>query len=73
MKRCSFERRIRAIAFGVALFALGAAVGCGREFRDAAGPALEAGVGQILDGLVDGLFAVFEPDSSGTNGSSPTT
>ena len=40
--------------------------GCslGAEFRAAAGPAVETGVNAILDGLVDGLFAVIEPDNA---------
>lgn len=42
--------------------------GCslGQEFRAAAGPAFETGINAILDGLVDGVFAVIEPD--GTDG-----
>ncbi len=39
-------------------------LGCGEKFRTAAAPALEAGVNQVLDGLVDGVFAVITPDSN---------
>lgn len=40
--------------------------GCtGREFRDVAGPAVHSGVSLILDGLVDGVFAVIDPDTTG--------
>jgi len=35
-----------------------------KEFRAAAGPAIESGVDAILDGLVDGFFAVFDPDAT---------
>jgi len=49
----------------VVLFAMGLAIsGCGREFALAAAPALEAGVGQILDGLLEGIFAAITPDAS---------
>ncbi len=34
------------------------------EFRTAAGPQLEAGIDALLDGLVDGIFAVVEPDTA---------
>lgn len=45
--------------------------GClsGTEFRAAAAPAIKTGVNSILDGLVDGLFAVVEPDTAGTSAS----
>lgn len=35
-----------------------------QEFRAAAGPALESGVDAILDGLVDGFFAILEPNAT---------
>jgi hypothetical protein len=37
------------------------------EFRAAASGELKAGVNSILDGVVTGVFAVFEPDDSGTS------
>jgi hypothetical protein len=42
--------------------------GClsGTEFRSVAAPAIKTGVSSILDGLVDGLFAVVEPDTADT-------
>lgn len=42
--------------------------GCsaGREFRSIAGPAVQSGVSSILDGLVDAVFAVIEPDPETT-------
>lgn len=42
------------------------------EFRAVATDDVHAGVKTILDGLVDGIFAVIEPDSgSGSVGSTP--
>ena len=40
--------------------------GCitGPEFRAAAGPGIESGVSAIVNGVLDGLFAVIEPDAS---------
>ena len=39
--------------------------GCltGPQFRQAALPAIEGGIEQILDGLVDGVFAAIEVES----------
>lgn len=45
------------------------AAGCGKEFREAAGPALESGVNSIAMGLIDGAFAAFEPDASNSESS----
>jgi hypothetical protein len=41
--------------------------GCtaGRDFRDAALPSLRTGVDAIVDGLLDGIFAVIEPEPQG--------
>ena len=52
-----------ACAFVGIAFLLG---GCslGPEFRAAAGPAFETGVNAILDGLVNGVFAVIDPDDT---------
>jgi hypothetical protein len=38
--------------------------GTGREFREAALPAVQTGINAILDGLVDGVFASIEPDAA---------
>ena len=40
--------------------------GClaGREFREIAVPAVHSGLSLILDGLVDGVFAVIDPDNA---------
>ena len=36
----------------------------GREFRTVAGPAFQSGVTQIVNGVLDGLFAVVEVDTT---------
>jgi len=46
----------------VTLLATGGCNKLGDEFRAAAGPELQAGVTQLLNGLVDGTFAVVDPD-----------
>jgi hypothetical protein len=42
--------------------------GCttGRDFREAALPSLRTGVDAILDGLLDGIFAVIDPEPQGS-------
>ncbi len=53
------------LALSISTLVLGGLSGCeaGREFRAAAVPALQTGVTQILTGLLDGIFAVIEPDT----------
>jgi hypothetical protein len=46
--------------------------GCSDEFREAAGPALEQGVNSLLDGFVDGVFAVVDPDATTADGTTTT-
>ncbi len=55
-------RRAACAFVGIAFLLSGCSLG--EEFRAAAGPAVETGVNAILDGLVDGLFAVIEPDNA---------
>ena len=59
-------------ALGVALVAmvLAGSTGCltGTEFRTVAGPAVQTGVTTIVNGLLDGIFAVIEPDVSSDTG-----
>ncbi|MFQ5805531.1 MAG: hypothetical protein ACE5I3_03665 [Phycisphaerae bacterium] len=50
----------------------------GRAFRDAAASSLESGVKNIMDGIIDGLFAVVElgteqDSGTGTDASTTTT
>ena len=43
--------------------------GCGAawtEFRSVAGPSLQQGVKAIVNGLLDGVFAVADPSGSGS-------
>ena len=57
----------RRVGLAVCLPALLLSAGCEaitKEFRAVAGPAIETGVNSILDGLVDGFFAVFDPDET---------
>jgi len=57
----------------LALLSLVLVAGCGdeleREFRQAAIDGLETGLRGVADGLLDGLFAIADPD----NGSATTT
>lgn len=59
-------RRSQALTIAVATIALSSMTGCvtGREFREAAGPAFQTGVTAIVNGLLDGLFAIIEPDTN---------
>lgn len=60
--RTSVKRLVAVATIGTV-----AQLGClpdGAEFRDAAGPEVEAGVRSVLNGLLDGLFAVVDPDAS---------
>lgn len=42
------------------------------EFRDAASPSLRTGVDALLDGFVEGVFAVVEPDEGTQEGADTT-
>ena len=60
------HRSTRCAATLAAVFALACGGGCGAsdlsaEFRAAAGDQLQSGVTSLLNGLVDGAFAVLEP------------
>ncbi len=57
----------RALAIAATTIGLTFQVGCpltGTEFRDQALPAVQSGVTEIVNGLLDGLFAVVEPDTT---------
>ena len=66
-------------AYGLVLVALAlplmGGLGCGEyadEFRAAAAPSLRTGVDALVDGFVEGVFAVIEPDEkSESDGNSP--
>lgn len=53
---------------GLAAIGLGCDIRSAQEFRAVAGPALEQAANALADGLLDGAFAVFEPDDSGSDG-----
>jgi len=61
------KRHTRNMLFALALMTMATlpATSCtfGREFREAAGPALQSGVTSILTGLVNGVFAAIEPET----------
>ena len=60
-------QRPRAAAIAVIAIGLPGLAGCvltGTEFREAAGPAVQAGVTQVVDGLLEGIFAVIEPEAT---------
>lgn len=54
---------------GTSLVMLPSCPVAGRQFRDAAGPAVESGVTQVVNGLLSGVFAVIatEPETTSTN------
>ena len=66
MIRPSLARLSGAVVLITAATAWIAQTGClaGTEFRAAALPAVESGVEQILDGLVDGIFAAIQPETT---------
>ena len=66
MTRPSLARLSGAVTLVAATTALMTQTGCltGPEFRAAALPAVESGVDQILDGLVDGIFAAIQPETT---------
>lgn len=62
-----WRRAYRVVAAGACGVMLQADVGCqtvfSQRFRDAALPEIESGINDILDGLVDGVFAAIETRS----------
>ncbi len=68
MERCNPGRwkRLAALAgTGIVFVDISSCALAGEDFRNAAGPAIRSGVTQVVNGLLDGLFAVIEPESSG--------
>ncbi|MCC7291448.1 MAG: hypothetical protein IT449_05230 [Phycisphaerales bacterium] len=80
MKLATIVRRINlACRIGISLGISGGTAlsfgGCeahADEFREAAAPALRTGVDSLMDGLVEGVFAVVEPEASSTDDSAST-
>ena len=76
MKRLTNSRRWRILTAAGAVLTLSGAVGCTTgldEFRTVATPALQAGVSQIMNGVLDGFFAAIEPEPSSTTNGTTTT
>lgn len=62
----------------LAIFALTFGTACNEEealktFRDAASESLQSGIKTITDGIIDGLFAVFQSNTDTTSGDTTTT
>ncbi|MGB2985911.1 MAG: hypothetical protein WBE26_08510 [Phycisphaerae bacterium] len=68
MSRSTNRRWAQTLAGTVAAICVISLTGCdvGREFREAATPAVTNGVSEIVNGLMDGLFAAIEvePETS---------
>ena len=60
MKRQHYKLYRYGLLMTIVIIALSLQLGClaTQRFRDAAGPALEAGITGIVNGLLDGFFAV---------------
>lgn len=56
----------RKMLAGLVIVPIVGQLGCvlGKEFRAVASPAIHSGVSEILTGVVDGVFAVIEPDDA---------
>lgn len=61
---CKNHKVARLLLMGLLLTGTAGTLGCDTwdEFRTVAGPNIETGVNAFVDGILDGLFAVFEPD-----------
>ena len=60
-------RMVLVALVAILVFNSGGTIGCDgvfEEFRAASSDELKAGVNSILDGVVSGVFAVFEPEDS---------
>jgi len=53
----------------VAMLAAGCGDGrLGKEFRDATASSFESGLTTIADGFINGVFTVYEPDTTSSSG-----
>ncbi len=64
--------RVLLVALAFAGLTLQAGCLTGTEFRSTAVPAVHAGVTQIVDGLLNGLFAAIEPGGTSSSNSNDT-
>jgi hypothetical protein len=69
MNQHSWKRRLMgwAVIGSIGVLPVSACNGTlGTEFRSVAGASIKQGVLSIVTGLIDGMFAVIEPDSTST-------
>ena len=75
MNRCMKKLAVYGFVLIALALPLMGGLGCGEyadEFRAAAAPSLRTGVDAIVDGFVEGVFAVIEPDEkSESDGNAP--
>ena len=67
MRAQTRPRMVLAALVAILVFNSGGTIGCDgvfEEFRAASSSELKAGVNSLLDGVVSGVFAVFEPDDT---------
>ena len=61
-------RGSRAVKISLTAIMLAGLAGCvpfGREFREAASPAVRTGVTEIVNGVLEGIFAVVDQNAAG--------
>jgi len=63
-------RTVLAILAVIVLASPGCEIRSAQEFRAIAGPELQSGLTSIVTGLIDGAFAVVDPDDSNSNSDS---
>ncbi|UCE59316.1 MAG: hypothetical protein JSU63_17965 [Phycisphaerales bacterium] len=71
-RTASYPLRVLAALVFALVFAAQPGCEAGREFRDAALPSVETGVRDILDGLLDGVFAAIAVEPGNSTSSSTT-
>ena len=62
-----FARHASIVAAAMSLRAVSGCGAAGKEFRSIAGPAVQQGVSSIVNGLLDGVFAVVDPNTTGNS------
>ncbi len=65
-KTQSRKLKVAAMLSGLYLVGLNGCAGA-QEFRAVAGDSIKTGVMSIATGMIDGIFAVFEPDTTTAN------
>ncbi len=66
MRQYTRTRCPRTLTFALLVCGMSVLPGCltGDEFRTVAGPGVQSGVTSIVNGVLDGLFAIVEPDTT---------